>query len=90
MKASEVKKTLGFFYKHELKSISARHSWASIKSDEKRRELVLTALSDDPSIQALRDFVGRINKAIIKNWPDCDIQMRLVEFSIRFSGEVTQ
>jgi len=88
MKASELKRTLGFSLKEDLRRISPRHSWASIKANDKRRELVLTAIDDDPSIHALRSFVAQINVIISKNWPDCDIKMRLDEYSIRLAQEV--
>ncbi|MCP9943047.1 hypothetical protein KBY70_11665 [Cyanobium sp. ATX 6E8] len=91
MKTSELKKTLGFYFKEDLKRISWRHTWASIKCNEKNREMVLTASSDEPSAEALKALVERINAVIAKNWPDCNIRMRLAEFSLSFaSQEVAQ
>jgi len=90
MKASELKKTLGFHFKEDLKRISQRHSWASIRCNEKRREMVLTASADDPSIGALRSFVQHVNSIIGRNWPDCDIKLRLAVFSLSLAGEAAQ
>jgi hypothetical protein len=86
MKATDLKKSLGFYFKEDLKRVSWRHTWASIKCSEKRREMVLTASSDEPSIEALQALVGRINAVIAKNWPDCDVRMRLAEFSLSHSA----
>ena len=87
-KVSELKRELGFYFKDELKRISWKHSWGSIKCNQKGREMVLTASSDDPSVDALRALVERINAVIANNWPDCGITMRLALFSLSFAGEV--
>ena len=87
-KVSELKKTLGLDFKDELKRISGKHSWSSIKCNQKDREMVLTASSDDPSVDALRALVDRVNAVIANNWPDSGITMRLALFSLSFAGEV--
>ena len=86
MKVTELKKTLGFYFREDLRRISPRHSWASIKCNEQHREMVLTASADDPAIADLMGLVNTINSTINKNWPDCNIQMRLAVFSLTIVG----
>lgn len=82
MKVTELKRSLGFYFKEDLKRISPRHTWGSIKCNQKAREMVLTASSDDPSIDELRAFVANVNRVIATNWPDSGIQLRLAVFSL--------